>query len=120
VTGDHIRILGIRGTGYHGVLDHERHDGQEFMVDVDLWLDLDRASHTDELKDTVDYGAIAHSVLELIEGAPCQLIETLGQRVADAVLLDERVESTTVTVHKPQAPVPVSFEDISVTINRRR
>jgi len=120
VTSDRIGIRGIRGRGFHGVLEQERREGQEFVVDVDLWVDLSAAAGSDDLTDTVDYAVIAESVLALIEGEPCQLIETLAQRIASAALANGSVQQVEVTVHKPKAPISVAFDDVSVTLVRSR
>ena len=116
---DRINIRGIRGTGYHGVLPEERRDGQEFVIDVELRLDLRRAGSTDLLAATVDYSEIASATVALVEGEPCDLIETLAHRVASAALRHRLVDEVSVTVHKPSAPVGVPVSDVSVTVVRR-
>ncbi len=110
----------MRATGHHGVLAQERASGQPFVVDVVMGLDTAPAAASDELARTVDYGAVALRVVELVEGDPVDLIETLAGRIADACLADPKVYDVEVTVHKPQAPIPVPFEDVAVTITRRR
>jgi dihydroneopterin aldolase len=117
---DTIALVGLRGRGRHGVYDHERADGQEFLVDVTLEVDLAAAAESDHLADTVDYGALATRLMAIITGDPVDLIETLAGRLADACLADERVAATTVTVHKPQAPIPYDFTDVAVTVRRVR
>ena len=117
---DQICITGIRGTGNHGVFDHERRDGQEFIVDVELEVDLARSAASDDLADTVDYGTVASDVHALITGEPYDLIETLAEEIATACLRHRAVESVTVTVHKPQAPITVPFDDVAVRITRSR
>lgn len=119
VVPDRIGLHGLRGHGRHGVLDAERQDGQEFLVDVVLCLDTRAAAVSDELRDTVDYGALARSVMDIVEGPPAALIETLAQRIADLVLTDPRISEVEVTVHKPYAPVAVPFGDVTVRIVRR-
>jgi dihydroneopterin aldolase len=119
VTGDRIALRGLRGRGRHGVFDHEREQGQEFVVDVELCLDTRAAAASDDLRATVDYGRLAADVVAVVEGEPAALIETLAQRIADRCLADARVGEATVTVHKPQAPVQVPFDDVTVTITRR-
>ncbi|MEI2733027.1 MAG: 2-amino-4-hydroxy-6-hydroxymethyldihydropteridine diphosphokinase [Dermatophilaceae bacterium] len=99
---DVIRVDGIRGYGYHGVLADERATGQEFFVDVAIEVDLSRAGVSDELADTVDYSAVAARVLARIEGEPVDLIERLAHLVAGDVLADPRVEAVEVRVHKPR------------------
>jgi dihydroneopterin aldolase len=117
---DRIGLHGLRGRGRHGVLAAERELGQVFVVDLELTLDTGPAAVSDDLAQTVDYGRLADDVVAIVEGEPCRLIETLAQRVADRCLLDPRVEQVDVTVHKPAAPVQVPFDDVTVTIARRR
>lgn len=117
---DRIALRGLRGHGRHGVLPVERATGQEFRVDVVLALDTRRAARTDDLADTVDYGDLAARVVALVEGEPVALLETLAARVAQAALADPRVVEVEVTVHKPQAPLTVPFDDVTVTVTRGR
>jgi len=115
VTADRIVLDGIRGIGYHGVFEFERRQGQEFVADLVVHLPARVA--TDDLADTVDYGVIAQRAHEVIVGEPMDLIETLAERIADAVLA-LGASSVEVTVHKPQAPIPVPFTDAAVRITR--
>ena len=117
---DHIRLTGLRVRGYHGVFDFERHDGQEFVVDVDLELGTQGAAATGNLADTVDYGALATDLADVVAGEPVNLLETLAQRLVRVCLARPLVLAATVTVHKPQAPIPLTFGDVSVTIRRER
>jgi dihydroneopterin aldolase len=102
------------------VYDWERERGQPFVVDIALRFDTRAAASADDLAETVDYGALAHRVAAIVEGEPVALVETLAQRIADAVLAHPLVEETEVTVHKPEAPVPVQVDDVAVRITRRR
>ncbi|CAI9390163.1 dihydroneopterin aldolase [Microbacterium sp. T2.11-28] len=120
MTTDEIAITGIRAVGYHGVYDHERRDGQEFVADVVLALSLRRAAATDDVADTVHYGELAEQVAGILSGEPVDLLETLAERIAGAALSYPIVDGVTVTVHKPQAPIAVPFGDVSVTVRRRR
>ncbi|MGH3328805.1 MAG: dihydroneopterin aldolase [Streptomycetales bacterium] len=117
---DRVTLRGLRGRGRHGVLEHEREDGQTFVVDVALGLDTRKAAATDDLADTVDYGELATRVIGVVEGEPVNLVETLAERIADACLAQPPVEEVEITVHKPDAPVAVPFDDVTVTISRRR
>ena len=119
-SADRIRLTGLHGRGYHGVLESEREAGQEFWVDVDLEVDVARASASDDLTQTVDYSAVAQQVHELITGQSVNLIETLADRIAHTCLNHALVSAVTVTVYKPQAPISVPFENVSVTIRRVR
>jgi dihydroneopterin aldolase len=121
LTADRISLIGLRAFGRHGVLDHERRDGQEFVVDAVLWLDTRPASAADDLALTVDYGAVAVGLAAIVSGEPVALIETLAGRLAAACLsAGQAVREVEITVHKPQAPVPVPFRDVTVTIRRGR
>jgi 7,8-dihydroneopterin aldolase/epimerase/oxygenase len=116
---DQIEIRGIRAFGRHGVFDHERADGQEFVVDVRLELDVRLAAASDRLADTVDYGRIAAEVHAAVETDPVDLIETLAERIATRCLADRRVTGAAVSVHKPSAPITVPFDDVVLTVQRR-
>jgi dihydroneopterin aldolase len=120
VTADRIALRGLRVHGNHGVYDFERRDGQDFVVDVELELSTARAAQTDDLADTVHYGDLAQRLADVVAGEPVNLLETLAERLAGICLADERVVAATVTVHKPEAPVPVTFADVAVTIRRER
>lgn len=115
---DRIDLRGLRARGRHGCLPAERELGQEFIVDVSLGLDLHPAAVDDDLSRTVDYGTLAGRLVDVVRGEPVNLLETLAERLAAVCLDDERVEEVEVTVHKPSAPVPHPFDDVSVKIFR--
>lgn len=117
---DEIRLTGLTVFGRHGVLAHEREEGQEFVIDLGLQLALSDAAASDDVADTVHYGELAERVAAVVAGEPVNLIETLAQRIADVALEDRRVEVVDVTVHKPHAPIPLTFADVSVSIRRAR
>ena len=118
---DRISLLGLRVFGRHGVFDHERRDGQEFVVDAVLWLDTRPAAAADDLALTVDYAAVASRLAAVVSGEPVALIETLADRLATARLAaDEAVREVEITVHKPHAPLIQSLQDVTVTIRRSR
>lgn len=119
-SGDRITLSGIRGRGFHGVFDHEKRDGQEFIIDVEVETWLGAAGAHDDLGRTVNYGEIGAAALARIEGEPFDLIEALAEAVAADVLTHPLVDAVTVTVHKPQAPVGVPFGDVTVSVTRRR
>ncbi len=117
---DEIRLAGLRVFGHHGVFDHERENGQDFVVDLGLSVRTARAAQTDDVVDTVHYGEVADAVAQIVAGDPVNLIETLAERIADRVLAFPGVLIVEVTVHKPQAPIQQQFADVSVTITRTR
>lgn len=117
---DRITLTGLKVRGFHGVYEHERRDGQDFVVDATLWLDSRPAAASDDLADTVDYGGLANRLATVVEGEPVNLIETLAARLCELCMADERVIAAEVTVHKPQAPIPLTFADVAVSIRRDR
>ena len=90
---DRIELRGLKVRGNHGVFDHERADGQDFYIDVVLWLDLRAAGESDDLADTVDYGALAQQVAGIVGGEPRNLIEKVGAEVAESIMTDERIDA---------------------------
>lgn len=117
---DRITLTGLRVRGNHGVFEHEKRDGQDFLVDVTVWLDLDQAAATDDVANTLDYGKLADRVARTVGGPPRDLIETVATEVAEDVMADERAHAVEVTIHKPSAPIPLTFADVAVTIRRSR
>lgn len=117
---DRIELRGLTVRGNHGVFDHERVDGQDFIVDLTVWVDLTAAAASDDLADTLDYGALAKRAADIIAGPPRNLIETVSAEIADDVMDDERVHAVEVVVHKPHAPIPLSFNDVAVVARRSR
>ena len=118
--GDTISLTGLRANGHHGVFEHERRDGQVFVIDVTVAVDLDAASMSDDLEKTVHYGHLAEQVVAAVERDPVDLIETVAERVAAVALGFAAANAVRVTVHKPDAPIAVPFADVAVTIVRRR
>ena len=109
---DRMEVTGIKVWGYHGVFDHERHDGQPFLIDVAWGVDTALAARTDSLESTIDYGKVAQLVVEEAQSNPVDLIETLAQRVGHALLERFDMDDVEITIHKPQAPLGVEFSDV--------
>jgi dihydroneopterin aldolase len=120
VSLDRVALRGLRVRGRHGVLARERRDGQEFVIDAVLGLDTRSAAASDDLSRTVDYAALAERLTAVVAGEPVRLIETLADRLARACLAEPLVQEVEITVHKPQAPLPQVFDDVTVTIQRTR
>ena len=120
MTGDHLTLTGLRAFGHHGVFAEERQNGQEFILDVTVWLDLATAASGDDLDRTIHYGVLAEQIVAAVERDPVDLIETLAERVAALALEHPAASTVRVTVHKPSAPITVPFSDVSVTITRGR
>lgn len=116
-----IKIKGLRVYAHHGVFDFERQNGQDFYIDVTVWI-AGKSTLTDDLNHTVHYGDLAKALVEAAKNQPVDLIETLAQRLLDITLnfgggsVSGLVKKAKVTVHKPNAPIPYDFEDVSVTL----
>ena len=119
-TPDRITLTGVRVRAHHGVYDFEREQGQEFVIDVSVAVDLSAAASGDDLGATVHYGELAEAVVAAVERDPVDLIETVAERVAAVALAYPAVDEVEVTVHKPEAPISVPFTDVAVTIVRGR
>ena len=117
---DQLTLTGLRASAFHGVFDHERRDGQVFIIDVTVYLDLRAAAASDDLAATIHYGELAEEVVAAVESEPVDLIETVAERVAVIVLAHRAAQRVTVTLHKPSAPIAVPFADVSVTITREQ
>jgi 7,8-dihydroneopterin aldolase/epimerase/oxygenase len=117
---DTIRLTGLRVRGQHGVLPEERRDGQVFVVDAALSLDTRQAAVSDDLADAVNYAELAERLAAVVSGPPVDLIETLAARLVEVCLADARVARAEVTVHKPEAPVGLPFDDVTVSVVRER
>ncbi|MBV9512717.1 MAG: dihydroneopterin aldolase [Mycobacteriaceae bacterium] len=117
---DRIELRGLTVRGHHGVLEHERRDGQNFVIDLTVWIDLDAAAASDDLADTLDYSDLARRAADIVGGPARNLIEAVAADIAEDVMRDDRIHAVEVVVHKPQAPIPLSFNDISVTARRAR
>jgi dihydroneopterin aldolase len=117
-----IQIKGLRVYGYHGVLEHERVEGQYFIVDATIKVDAERASATDDISNTVSYAEIAALISENVKNNPVNLLETLSQRLADEVLFAASpwAKSVKITVSKPDAPIDLYFDTVAVTAKAKR
>lgn len=118
---DTITLTRVTAIGYHGVFEHEKRDGQPFITDVVLHLDVSAAAASDDLAKTADYGAVAETIVAMVTGEAFDLIETLSVRTAEKILADfTQVDAVEVTIHKPKAPIQVPFGDVSITVFRSR
>ena len=117
---DRIELRGLAVRGNHGVFDHERRAGQDFIVDITVWIDLAAAATSDDLADTIDYGGLAQRAADIIGGPARNLIETVAAEIAEDVMADERVHAVEVVLHKPDAPIPLTFKDVAVVARRSR
>lgn len=118
---DNIKINGIKTYAYHGALDAERVLGQFFITDVTMYLDLRAASENDDLEGTVHYGEAYELVEQVIKSEPVNLIEHLAEKVIRA-LFDryDKILEMDVTVTKPSPPIDGHYDNVSITLNRKR
>lgn len=118
---DKISLRGMAFYAYHGVLGEEKRMGQRFLIDIDLYLDLAAAGETDRLEDTVNYGDVYEKVRHITEGHTYALIEKLAGDINRMLLSGyPQLEQVVTTVHKPGAPIPGIFADVSVTLENHR
>lgn len=117
---DRITLRGMRFQGRHGVTSEERAELQPLEVDLVLRLDLTRPAASDDLADTVDYGAAFEVARRIVEGRSFHLLEALAGAIADAVLAAFPVDEVEARVRKPKAPLPGAFETVEVRLRRRR
>jgi dihydroneopterin aldolase/2-amino-4-hydroxy-6-hydroxymethyldihydropteridine diphosphokinase len=117
---DRIDITGIEVYAKHGVLDEEQERAQVFKVDVTVFTELAAAGSSDDLADTIDYGALALEVREVVGSESHKLLEKVAAQVCEAVMAHPGVDRSIVTIHKPFAPIDLVFEDVSVTVERSR
>ena len=121
MTEDGIHLTGLVFYGYHGVQPVEAELGQPFVVDVALTLPLRPAGRSDDLRHTVDYGAVYQTVKDVVEGERYKLLEAVAERVAAVLLAQYPLRAVIVRVHKPRAPIKGAvFASIAVEIRRSR
>lgn len=117
-----IFVESIEFYGFHGVPAEERVVGHRYSVDV--WLSIqEEASATDEVEDTVDYGAVAELVVSVGTSGQIKTVERLARQMAEAILdLFERVEEVDITVAKrlPPAPVIAEMAGVQLTVSRSK
>ena len=118
---DRIEIRDLRVMGRHGVLPEERERAQPFSVDIVAWVDIEAAQQSDDLADTVDYGALAQTAADIVGGRSYRLLEALAGRLASALLIvDPRLEAVEVTVRKLRPPLALDVGSTGVRVRRAR
>jgi dihydroneopterin aldolase len=115
-----IHIKGISCFGYHGVFEHEKVNGQEFIIDLELEYEASKAIVSDKLADTVDYGEIVKMVKQVVEKTRRDLIEVLANDLADMLLNLKLIKKVKIILHKPYAPVEVKVTDIAVILEKAK
>ncbi|WP_151530199.1 MULTISPECIES: dihydroneopterin aldolase [Corynebacterium] len=115
---DRIELTGLEATGYHGVFDFEKREGQRFIADITCWLNFPRE---DNLAGTVHYGELAELAHAVLTGPPADLIETVASTIAErAMETFPQLHAIEVRIHKPEAPIELPFRDVAVVARRSR
>lgn len=117
---DAIHLRGLKFHAYHGVMSEEKVLGQQFIVDVDLYRDLKKPGCSDQVEDTINYAEVYQLIKTIVTGEPFHLLERLTEEIAGQILNEFSCEAIRVEIHKPQAPIPGIFEDVSVEIWREK
>lgn len=120
-TMDKIIMKNLRFYGYHGVLPEEQEDGQNFIIDLEMYLGLHKAGSSDDIKDTVDYSRVYGIIKEITESNKFRLIEKLAESISGEIMsIYKEIEKISVTVKKPEAPIDGDFDWVGVQILRSR
>ena len=118
---DMIFVTGLLVHAHHGVMAHEELVGQRFVIDLELAIDLAPAGRSDKLADTVSYSAIVEAATRAFTRQSFRLVEAAAAAVAEALIVAfPQVVSVRVTLHKPHAPIAAIFNDVGVSILRKR
>ena len=118
---DKISIKGLKLFAYHGVNPEEKENGQNFVIDLDYYVNSARACQMDTLDDTVSYAKVVKTIRRVFTAEKYDLIERAAQVIADAVLDEfEDIFKVEVTLKKPEAPISAEFDYVAVSIMRER
>lgn len=116
---DQIKIENLEVYAHHGVFQEEKEKGQKFYINATLEMDLRTAGKTDDLTASTHYGEVALLLHEKMTEKSYDLIERAAEVCAEAVLLKfPLVRNITLEIRKPEAPIPLPFESVSVVIHR--
>lgn len=107
--------------GYHGVMKEENTLGQKFFFDIELMADIDKATISDNVEDTVHYGEAYETIKDIVENKRFMLIEKLAGKIAEELLEKfNKIQEVKVKVKKPEAPVPGIYDYFGVEIRKKR
>ena len=113
---DYITIKNLKIFAHHGVFEQETENGQNFYVNAKLYVDMERAGTTDALDDAVNYGEVCLFLESFLKEHTYKLLEKAVTETMQAVLVQfPAVNGLELELSKPQAPIPLSFETVSVT-----
>lgn len=118
---DKISIKGLKLFAYHGVNPEEKENGQNFVIDLDYYVNIARSCQMDTLDDTVSYAKVVKTIRRVFTAEKYDLIERAAQVIADAVLDEfDDIFKVEVTLKKPEAPISAEFDYVAVSIMRER
>ena len=118
---DKVIIKNLKVFSYHGVFDSEKREGQFFYVTAELFFDMRKAGLSDNLRDTLNYDEAAHLIYDVMTGEKYDLIEAAAENVAASLLLKfDILQKVKIRIDKPDAPVDLTFECMSVEIERKK
>jgi dihydroneopterin aldolase len=106
---DKIILEGMTFYGYHGATMEEKQLGQRFIVDVELETSLARSGQSDQLSDTIDYGAVFQCVHQIVTGPSKNLLEALAEEIANTILGTFPAQGVRIRVKKPAVPIKNSI-----------
>lgn len=116
---DQITIQNLQVFAHHGVFPEETVLGQKFLVTAKLGLDTREAGRTDDLTRSVHYGEVSQEIITFLQDNTYQLIETAAEKLAEHLLLTyELLETVTLEIQKPWAPVGLPLDTVSICITR--
>jgi dihydroneopterin aldolase len=117
---DKISLNDISAFGYHGVLKSEKELGQNFLIDLDVELDLREAGVNDNLDFTVNYSDLHYIVKKVVKEESFNLIESIAEKIAFEVLENIKIKRVRVKVKKPYIPDKDFSGKVSVEIYREQ
>ncbi len=115
-----VEISGLSVYTHHGVDEAERKVGQRLVFDVSFEVGPSDAILTDEVEDTVDYADAAQQILLAAQERSYKTLERVCSMVADRLMDRYDAESVSVRASKPEPPMPLSVEEVSVEVRKER
>lgn len=118
---DKIIIKNLKLYSFHGVHESEKFNGQNFVLDITVSLDLSKPCISDNVSDTVSYSEIIYKVKEVFSAQKYDLLEKAAQKVCDAIFESfDQVSECEICLKKPEAPINADFDYVAVEIRRKR
>ena len=118
---DKIIIKDLKLFAYLGVNEEEKINGQNFVLDITVWADLEKPCESDNVDDTVSYAKIIKKVREVFTAEKYDLLERASQVVCDSIFVNfPAVREREILLKKPEAPIKADFSYVAVEIRRKR